>query len=38
MNELVSAAAQAHKMGKQAGGNSVSVNDSPDEDTKLQAP
>lgn len=36
MNELVSAAAQAHKLGKQAGGNSVSVNDSPDEDTKLR--
>ena len=36
MNELVSAAAQAHKMGKQSGGNSVSVNDSPDEDTKLR--
>jgi diguanylate cyclase (GGDEF)-like protein len=36
MDELVSAAAQAHKLGRNAGGNAVSLNDSPDEDTKLR--
>ena len=34
MNELVSAAAQAHREAKQAGGNTVRTNDAPDENTK----
>lgn len=36
MEELVSAVALAHRQSKKTGGNSVSVNDSPDEDTKLR--
>ncbi len=36
MEELVAATAQAHHRSKSAGGNAVSVNDSPDEDTKLR--
>lgn len=36
MNELVSATAEAHAEGKRAGGNTVSVNGAPDEDTKLR--
>ncbi len=36
MDELVAAVAQAHRQAKAAGGNSVALNDSIDEDTKLR--
>lgn len=36
VDEFVSATAQAHARGKQAGGNCVGINDSLDEDTKLR--
>lgn len=36
MNELMSAAAEAHLSGKRAGGNTVSVNGAQEEDTKLR--